>query len=93
MKSLRPLVEWFEGGKSFVVGDKVPSSEYARRINENPLLKKVIADLVKRPENAAVAKEAGDGLAASLAEFVFEGLHVENRLNKTPRDGECVYRR
>ena len=93
VKSLRPLVEWFEGGKSFVVGDKVPSSEYARRINENPLLKKVIADLAKRPENAAVAKEAGDGLAASLAEFVFEGLHVENRLNKSTKGGETSFKR
>ena len=93
VKSLRPLVEWFEGGKSFVVGDKVPSSEYARRITENPLLKKVVADLAKRPENAAIAKEAGDGLAASLAEFVFEGLHVENRLNKATKGGETSFKR
>jgi magnesium chelatase subunit I len=93
VKSLRPLVEWFEGGKSFVVGDKVPSSEYARRINENPPLKKVVADLAKRPENAAIAREAGDALAASLAEFVFEGLHVENRLNKATKGGETSFKR
>jgi magnesium chelatase subunit I len=93
VKSLRSLVEWFEGGKSFVVGDKVPSADYARRINENPLLKKVVVDLAKRPENAAVAKEAGDGLAASIAEFVFEGLHVENRLNKSTKGGETSFKR
>ena len=93
VKSLRPVVEWFEGGKSFVVGDKVPSAEYARRINENPPLKKVVAELAKRPENAAIAKEAGDGLAASLAEFVFEGLHVENRLNKATKGGETSFKR
>jgi len=36
-------------------------------------------------------EEAGDGLAASLAEFVFEGLHVENRLNKATKGGETSF--
>ena len=93
VRSLKPLVEWFEGGNKFVVGDKVPSADYARRINENATLKKVVADLTKRPENAPIAKEAGDGLAASLAEFVFEGLHVENRLNKSTKGGETSFKR
>jgi len=93
VKSLRPLVEWFEGGQKFVVGDKVASADYVRRINENAVLKKAIADLAKRPENSPIDKEAHDGLAASLAEFVFEGLHVENKLNKSTKGGETAFKR
>jgi len=28
-----------------------------------------------------------------VAEFILEGLHVENRLNKSPKGAEAVYRR
>jgi magnesium chelatase subunit I len=93
LKQLRPLVEWFEGGKNFVVGDKLASAEYAKRLSEVPPLKKAVADLAKHPENASLGKDAADGLAASLAELLLEGLHVENRLNKSSKGGETSFKR
>ena len=47
----------------------------------------------QRAELGDMEKRARDALYASLAEFVLEGLHVENRLNKTRRSGEFVFRR
>ena len=92
-KHFRGLVEWFEGGKSFLTSDKLASKDYARRVNEMPLLKKEIATLMLRPELAPLALEAGEAMAASVAEFILEGLHVENRLNKNVKGGEIVFKR
>jgi magnesium chelatase subunit I len=92
-KHFRLLVEWFEGGKTFLTGDRLPSQEYARCLAEAPLLKKEVARFVARPDLQEMAGHAPEALAASVAEFILEGLHVENRLNKTPKDGESVYRR
>src|SRR5262245_22078487 len=54
-KHLRPLVEWFEGGKSFLTGDKLASQDYGKRIGETPILKKEVAGFVQRPEMAPLA--------------------------------------
>ncbi len=49
-KHFRPLVEWFEGGKTFLTGDRQPSQEYARRLGEAPFLKKEVAHFLARPD-------------------------------------------
>jgi magnesium chelatase subunit I len=92
-KQFRPLVEWFEGGKTLVTGDRLPSAEYVRRIAEVPVLKKAVAGFLERPELRAIAGAAPDALTASVAEFILEGLHVENRLNKSAKGPETVYKR
>ncbi len=92
-KHFRPLVEWFEGGKSFLTGDRLPSKEYARRVSEIPVLKKEVANYLQRTELQLLAQEAGDAVTASVAEFILEGLHVENRLNKNVKGGEIVFKR
>ena len=92
-KHFRSLVEWFEAGKTFVTGDRLPSAEYLRRIGEVPVLKKAIAGFLERPELNEIGRAAPEALTASVCEFILEGLHVENRLNKSPKGGETVYRR
>jgi magnesium chelatase subunit I len=92
-KQFRPLVEWFEGGKTFLTGDRQPSQEYIRQVAEVPVLKKEVTRFLARPELQEIARQAPEALAASVAEFILEGLHVENRLNKTFKGGERVYRR
>jgi magnesium chelatase subunit I len=92
-KQLRGVVDWFEAGHSFVVGDHVPSADYVRKLNEVPALKKEVAQLVKKMAPEEQQQRAGDALAASAAEFLLEGLHVSNRLNKATRGGETVFKR
>jgi magnesium chelatase subunit I len=92
-KHFRPLVEWFEGGKSFTVGDRVPSAEYNKRLFEVSFLKKEVNQFIKNAGLEEIQQQAGDALAASVAEFILEGLHVENRLNKNRKGGETVFKR
>ena len=92
-KHFRLLVEWFEGGKSFLTGDKLASKDYGKRLADVPLLKKEVASFLQRPELQPLAQEAGEALTASVAEFILEGLHVENRLNKNVKGGEVQFKR
>jgi magnesium chelatase subunit I len=89
VKHLRPVVESFEAGRTFVVGDRVPSAEYVKRLQESPALKKEVTAFLKR----IAQPEAVDGLLASVVEFILEGLHVENRLNRTIKQGEVTFKR
>jgi magnesium chelatase subunit I len=92
LKQLRPLLEWFEGGKTIAVGDHLPSAEYVKRLGEIPAIKKEVGAFLNRPENDALAK-AGDAAIASVMEFILEGLHVGNKLNKSLRGGEIVFKK
>ena len=93
IKPLRPLVEWFESGKTFLTGDRVPSADLVRRANEIPALKAAVQKFLDRGDLQPIRAKAGDALAASVVEFVLEGLHVLNRLNKNPKGNETLYKR
>src|SRR5262249_9055197 len=87
-KSFKPLVEWFESGQTFPAGDRIASAEYVKRLANVPMLKKSAGELLTK-------SEAGDdpALLASATEFILEGLHVENRLNKNVKAGQTSYKR
>jgi magnesium chelatase subunit I len=93
LKQFRGLVEWFEGGKTLLTGDKLSAAEYVKKLNEIPVLKNAVLKFADRPELREIRQQAEGPLIASIAEFVLEGLHVENRLNKSAKAGETVYRR
>jgi magnesium chelatase subunit I len=93
VKQFRGLVEWFEGGKSLLTGDKLPAHDYVRILNEIPVMKNAVAKFIDRPELQEIRRLAETPLQASVVEFVLEGLHVENRLNKSAKGGEQVYKR
>ncbi|MBM3997688.1 MAG: magnesium chelatase [Planctomycetes bacterium] len=93
LKQFRGLIEWFEGGKTFVTGDKLPASEYVKKLNEIPVLKNAVMKFLDRPDVQAIRAQAEAPLIASVVEFILEGLHVQNRLNKNAAANETVYRR
>ncbi len=92
-KQLRPIVEWFEGGKTFLTGDRLPSAEYVRRLGEVPPLRQEVSQFIHRHHLEDLHQQASDPLMASVAELILEGLHVENRLNKAHKGGETVFKR
>src|SRR5205807_544463 len=53
VKQLRPLVEWFESGHTFVTGDRIPSRDYLRLLNEVPVLKKEVHQFLQRSDAPA----------------------------------------
>src|ERR1019366_7064538 len=93
LKQFRGLVEWFEGGKTLLTGDKLPTDDYVKKVNEIPVLKTAALKFMERPELQAIRKSAEAPLMASIAEFILEGLHVQNRLNKNAKGGENVFKR
>jgi magnesium chelatase subunit I len=93
VKRFRQVVEWFEAGNSFVVGDRQPSAEYVKRLYNVPALKKEIDQFMKEATPPEMQNQARDALTASVAEFVLEGLHVENRLNKNLKGTEATFKR
>ncbi len=92
-KQFRPLVEWFESGKTFLTGDRLPSAEYVQRLRDVPVLKREARQYLERPEMASFAEKAEAALTASVVEWILEGLHVHNRLNKSMREGVVQYKR
>src|SRR5262249_18262431 len=92
-KHFKALVEWFESGKTFIAGDRVPSAEYVRRVNEGPVLKREVGQFLKKVAAEGLPEAAHDALTASVAEFILEGLHVENRLNRNVKSGEITFKR
>ncbi len=93
VKQFRGLVEWFESGKTLTTGDRVPAGRYVQLLNEVPILKAAVMKYAERPELQDIRGQAEPALLASITEFVLEGLHVNNRLNKAAKAGEQVYRR
>src|SRR5439155_4823543 len=88
-KQLRAVVDSFESGKTFLAGDRIASAEYVKRLNEMPALKKEVTAFLKRIEE----QDAGDAVVASAVEFLLEGLHVENRLNRNVKAGQVTFKR
>jgi magnesium chelatase subunit I len=78
------VVEAFQQGWMVEVSERMRAEEYLEGLDAIPGLRE-----------GAAALAGGDSPArlASAIEFILEGLHLENRLNKNVRDGAVVYRR
>jgi magnesium chelatase subunit I len=93
VRELRPLVEQFESGQSVEVGDALASRAVLDRIAKVPGLRKRADELAARLLPELTERDDKDAAAASAAEFILEGLHVHNKLNKSAKDGSTSYRR
>jgi magnesium chelatase subunit I len=89
-RELRPIVDYFESGQSVEVGDSLPNKTVLERIGKVPGLKKKADELAAK---AIPDLSDRDAAAASAAEFILEGLHVHNKLNKSVKAGGSSYRR
>ena len=80
---LRSIVEHFESGWGVQVGDGVPAEEYLECVLVIPGLQFGVRTLggVESP-----------GFIAAASEFIFEGLHLNQRLNKEREGGRFTYR-
>jgi len=92
-REFRAAVDYFESGKSVEVGDTLPSREVLERVDRVPGLRKRADELARAVMPELSEPEARTAAAASAAEFILEGLHVNNKLNKTVKAGGASYRR
>lgn len=92
-REFRAAVDYFESGKGVEVGDTLPSRTLLERIDRVPGLRKraeeLAGSMIPGPKDAEVREAA----TASAAEFILEGLHVHNKLNKSVKAGNTAYKR
>jgi magnesium chelatase subunit I len=82
LNSLQKVVEYFNAGWGVEVSDQMPSQEYLEGIKEIPGLKEAIRTL---------GIQESPALMASATEFVLEGLHLHQKLNKEIEGGRATY--
>jgi magnesium chelatase subunit I len=82
-EDLKKAIEYFEQGWGVEVSDAMPSEEYREGIRAIPGLREGIL---------ALGSFESPGLMASAAEFLLEGLHLHQKLNKEQEGGRYVYR-
>lgn len=80
---LKRIVEYFEGGGGVEISDGMPSEEYMEGVREIPGLREAIMTL---------GPFETPGLMAAAAEFLLEGLHLHQKLNKEQEGARYVYR-
>ena len=90
-KQFRNVVEYFEGGNTLEVGDAVPATEILVRIERIRDFGKQVQKIAAEFEPQAASGPSFAALQASVAEFILEGLHCHNRLNKRPKGGGQQY--
>ena len=77
------VVAYFEGGWGVEVSDNMPASEYLEGISAIPGLREAIESLGPAESPA---------LMASATEFILEGLHLNQKLNREVSGGRVTYR-
>jgi magnesium chelatase subunit I len=83
VESLKKVIEYFEGGGGVEVSDSMPAAEYLEGIRGIPGLREAIV---------ALGPFESPALMAAASEFILEGLHVHQKLNKDRDGGRYTYR-
>ena len=83
LDTLKPVIAYFANGWGMKVSDSMPSGEYLEDVRNIVGLSEGISALGvgERP-----------ALIASAAEFILEGLHLHQKLNKEREGGRYTYR-
>lgn len=81
--SLKRVVEYFEGGGGVEVSDRMAAVDYLEGIRGIPGLREAIV---------ALGPFESPALVAAASEFLLEGLHVHQKLNKDRAGGRFTYR-
>jgi magnesium chelatase subunit I len=82
VEELKAIIVYFEQGWGVEVSDRSPASDYLDALREVPGLR----DAVDR-----LGAFETPGLMATASEFIFEGLHLHQKLNKERRGGRFAY--
>lgn len=83
LEALRPTIAYFANGWGVRVSDEMPSTEYLEDVRNIPGLSEAVKALGGGDQPAEVA---------TAAEFIFEGLHLHQKLNKEREGGRYTYR-
>lgn len=82
LDELKPIIAYFEQGWGVEVSDRSPAGDYMDALREVPGLRGVVDRL---------GSFETPGLMATASEFIFEGLHLHQKLNKDRQGGRFAY--
>jgi magnesium chelatase subunit I len=83
LDGLSSIVESFNNGIGAEVSQLIPSEEYMDGLNNVPGLREAVASLCNTEDPAETS---------SAIEFILEGLHLSNKLNRETHEGTIVYK-
>jgi magnesium chelatase subunit I len=92
-REFRQTVDYFESGKAVEIGDTLSAGDVLSRIDRIPNLRKRAEEFARQVQAGIQDSDERDAATAAAAEFILEGLHVHNKLNKTVKAGTTSYRR
>jgi len=92
-REFRQIVDYFESGQTIETGDMIPAKSLLDRIAKAPGLRKRAEEVAAKLTPGSTEPDARTAAAASAAEFILEGLHVHNKLNKSAKGGATAYGR
>ena len=89
----RNVVEHFESGQSLESGDRIAAPEFLRRIGTISGFARQVEQLAKQLDPPLATGPSASEFLVSVAEFLLDGLHCHNRLNKSQKSGDVSYGR
>lgn len=90
-KQFRNVIEFFENGNTIDISDSLSTNDCLGRIDSVPGLTDQLSTIANDLEPELSDNGVKSALLASLAEFVLDGLHCHNRLNKRDKLGVSQY--
>jgi magnesium chelatase subunit I len=93
VREFRPMVDYFESGQSVEIGDMLPAKAVLEKVAKVPGLRKRAEEISGAILPELKDRDAREAATASAAEFILEGLHVHNKLNKAAKAGGRAYKR
>lgn len=90
-KQFRNVLEFFENGNTIEISDGLSTADCLGRIGSVPGLTDQLSTIADNLEAELTDPGVRPALLASLAEFVLDGLHCHNRLNKRDKLGVSQY--
>jgi magnesium chelatase subunit I len=82
LEELKSVIVYFEQGWGVEVSDQSPASDYMDALREVPGLREAVERF---------GAFESPGLMATASEFIFEGLHLHQKLNKDRQGGRFSY--
>ena len=92
-KQYRNVVEFFESGKTLDLDDGLSASDVLKNVDVIRGFRTQLEQLAQTLEPTLTKGPAAEGFLASLAEFLLQGLHSHNRLNRTRKSRSATYGR
>jgi len=83
LSNLAPIIEAFQNGMGAEVSRLMPSSDYMDALKVIPGMREAVQTLVN-PDDS--------GEASSAIEFILEGLHLSNKLNREEVEKKRIYK-